>query len=181
MEKNLYNAERSNNEALRADIRKTAEREGLALIYTNRGEAAGYFDDFAQAEELASRYNLRLGLFTRKNGQNTWHYLNDAFKPMTITEEDFTDDYRIYRPSQKDDMLDEVKDLIDYAHTFEEAMAIMKQKAEIYKALEEAEDDEIVLAVNGNYSETMKRECMDFHFDTKHWLIALYSEDEGRI
>lgn len=181
MEKNLYNAECSNNEALEADIRTIAERENLVLSKSNNGDILAAFYDFAEAEEIASRYNLRLGLFTRKDGQDTWRYLNDAFEPMTITEENYTDDYRIYRPSQKDDMLDELRDWINDVDTFEEAMAIMEQQAEIYKALEDAKDDEIVLTVNGNYSETMKRECMEFHFDTKHWLIALYSEDEGRI
>ena len=47
---------------------------------------------------------------------------------------------------------------------------------EILKAVEEAEENELVISLYGEYYDTIKQTSMSFYHDTKHYVIGLIND-----
>ena len=58
-------------------------------------------------------------------------------------------------------------------NSFEEVEEFLNTKKRINEAIEELEDDEMVLTCQGEYYDTIKRSTMSHYYDTKTTVIGL--------
>lgn len=56
---------------------------------------------------------------------------------------------------------------------FEEIESYLESQKEIYEAIENLEDDEMVLTLNDKYYDTVKQYTMCHYYDTKTTVIGL--------
>ena len=59
--------------------------------------------------------------------------------------------------------------------SFEEIKNIIAEKEELFSEIESLSDDEIVIARNGKYYETIDKVSMSFYHDTRHSVIGVLS------
>lgn len=154
-------------------INTTSERNGYP---SNLKKAIIGFENFKQAEEIAEKYNLEITSFEKKDGWDLWYRTNSSiYEPFSNSSEDYGDNYsQLYKMDEEDFIENEVKFFFDNnIESFEQIEAFLSAKKEIWNHICKMEDDEIVIAHEGNYYETIKKESMYFYYDTKHFVIGL--------
>jgi hypothetical protein len=62
--------------------------------------------------------------------------------------------------------------------TFEQIREYVAKKETLYKAIQDKDDDQIVITRYGEYYETVKRETTDFYHEGIHWTIGLMKDSE---
>jgi len=165
-------------------MKDIASENGLQFVETTVG-FNGYpqnvkgaiigFDDFEQAEALAKETGLGLQVISKKDGWNLWYRgSNTATEPLTITEEDFGDDFNfITDGDEKDFYENEVKPFLDDFDNLDDLMEFLEQKQEIADELNEIGDGYVVVTQCGKYYDTINTRPMRFNYDGEYWEIAL--------
>lgn len=168
------------------DLRDVAEKEGLDYIETTT-ESNGYpanlkpaligFETFEQAQEIAEKYGLNIESFERRDGWHLWSRDNrTAYKPYTISCEDYGDNYGEFEKMDEEDFMErEIDEALRYIKfdTLNDLERFVEEKREIWDEIEAMEDDEIVITSYGTYLETVKKHSMSWSHDTKHYIIGV--------
>ena len=166
------------------DFYTIAEIENLQVVDTTSA-MSGYpqsikkaligFDSFEQAERVAEEYGLRIEYFTKHDGWQLYYRTNNrAYSAIEVSAEDYGDDYRSFTSSDYEDFYEnEVQGMIGEFDNFEQAESFLEMNKKIYEAIEELEDDEMVLTCQGEYYDTVKRSTMSHYYDTKTAVIGL--------
>lgn len=166
------------------DIEDIAYENGLELIDTTSA-MNGYpqclkravigFDTFEEADKLAKEKGLSIEIFTKRDGWNLWYRTGDkAWEPFERSAEEYGDDKREFSEGDLEGFYEnEVQPFVlDFAD-FASLRSFLDNKEKIYDEIEEAEDDELVITLDGNYYETIKKTTMEYEYDTHHYAIGL--------
>ena len=169
------------------DFFAIAEIENLQVIETTSA-INGYpqdlknaligFDTFEDAERLANRYGLSVEIFTKRDGWQLYYRTgNRAYAPIEVSAEDYGDDYRSFESSDYEDFyINEVQERVSEFKSFDEVEQYLEAKKKIYEAIEDLEDDEMVITCRGEYCETVKRFVMSRYYDTKTTVIGVIGD-----
>lgn len=172
---------------MKTDFYDIAEIENLEVIETtsamngypqNIRKALIGFESYEQAEQIADKYNLSIEYFTKRDGWQLYYRTgNRAYSAIKVSAEEYGDDYRSFTSADYEDFYEnEVKGMIEEFNSFEEVEDFLEKNKKIYEAIEDLEDDEMVLTCQGEYYETVKRFTMEHYFDTKTTVIGLINE-----
>lgn len=153
-------------------IETTSARNGYP---ENIKKAVIGLDNFEQAEELAKKYGLSIETFAKRDGWQLYYRTNDrVLSAIEVTEEQFGDNYRAYTSADlKNFYEDEVQGRINEFNNFEDVEEFLAGKKKIYEVIENADSDEIVLACDGKYYDTVKKFTMCHYHDTNTTVIGL--------
>lgn len=168
------------------DKREIAEIYDLKYIETT-SDGNGYpsnikgaiigFETFEQAQELAEITRLEIQIFSKKDGWSLWYRTgHTAFTTFENSARDFGDNYtEVYAKSEEEFITEEVSPFLEDNEftSFDEIEEFLKSKKELWEAIEDAEEDEIVIAHEGRFYETIKGKSMSFSHDTKTSTIGL--------
>lgn len=166
------------------DFYTIAEIENLQVIETTSA-MNGYpqsikkaligFESFEQAEKVAKEYGLRIEYFTKRDGWQLYYRTNErAYSAIEVSADEYGDDYRSFTSADCDNYYEnEVNGMVGEFNSFEEVEEFLNAKKKIYEAIEELEDDEMVLTCQGEYYDTVKQYTMCQHYDTKTTVIGL--------
>lgn len=183
-----YRSTAKRNE-MRKKIENIAEENGLEVIATTSAKN-GYpqslkraiigFDTFENAEKLAHENGLSIEIFTKRDGWCLWYRTgNHALAPFERSFEEYGDEYHQY---SKDDLegfyMNEVQPSVCAFDDFASLRCFLNIMEEIRDRIEDADDDEIILATYGGYYDTIKKSTMSYCYDTHHFAIGLIDRDK---
>lgn len=133
------------------------------------------FDSFEEAESLAKEHGLAIKVFTRRDGWDIWYRTgNSAREPFERSCEDYGADYMAYTKDDQATFFEsEVQPMIADLESFDDMRGFLDNMQEIYHAIEDADDDELVITYEGHYYETIKKAVMEYTLDTHHYAIGL--------
>lgn len=169
------------------DFFTIAEIENLQVIDTTSA-MNGYpedlkpaligFDSYEDAERVAKEYGLSVEIFTKRDGWQLYYRTgNRAYSPIEVLAEDYGDDYMSFTSSDYDGFYEnEVQERISEFKTFDDVEQFLEAKKKIYEAIEDLEDDEMVITYQGEYYETVKRYTMSRYYDTKTTVIGVIGD-----
>lgn len=173
---------------MRKDLENIAEENGLEVI-TTTSNGNGYpqrlqraivgFDTFEDAEKLANENGLSIEIFTKRDGWCLWYRTgNHALAPFERSFEEYGGEYRQY---SKDDLegfyMNEVQPSVCAFDDFESLRCFLDIMEEVHDRIEDADDDEIILASFGGYYDTVKKTTMSYCYDTHHFAIGLIDRE----
>lgn len=173
---------------MRKELESIAEENGLKVITTTSARN-GYpqrlkraiigFDTFEEAEKLANENGLSIEIFTKRDGWCLWYREgNHAFAPFERSLEEYGDEYRQY---SKEDLegfyMNEVQPSVCAFDDFESLRCFLDIMEIIRDRIEDADDDEIILASCGGYYDTVKKTTMSYCYDTRHFAIGLIDRE----
>lgn len=173
---------------MRKDLESIAEEYGLEVITTTSARN-GYpqrlrpaiigFDAFEKAVELASDEGLSIEIFTKRDGWNLWYREGShALAPFERSLSEYGDEYRQYSKDDLDGFYEnEVQPSVCAFDDFESLRCFLDIMEEIHDKLEDADEDEIVLATCGGYYDTIKKVTMSYRYDTHHFAIGLIDRE----
>lgn len=126
-------------------------------------------------KKLAKEYGLDIETFTKRDGWNFWYRTGDkAWEPFKRSAEEYGDDYHEYSNEDLDDFYEnEVQPFVADFDSFEQLRSFLSSMEHVQEEIENAEDDEIVIARNDGYCETIKAKTMEYEYDTHHYAIGL--------
>ena len=170
------------------DLRVLSEETGLDYVSTT-DQANGYpsniriaitgFETWEEAEKIAAENNLMLIQIEKKDGWKVWYRKGAADSPISVSPEDFGENYSaIYPCSQKDFLTYEVEDDMitllcdDEFDSIDEIQAYLNNKKKIQDKVIALEKGEFALMNLGTYVETVKSPTMRCHIDTTTTAIA---------
>ena len=174
---------------MRKDVESIAEENGLEVI-TTTSSRIGYpqrlqraiigFDTFADAEKMANENGLSIEIFTKRDGWNLWYRTgNHAFAPFERNGEEYGDEYRQYSKEDLENFyVNEVQPSVCAFDDFESLRCFLDIMEEIRDKLEDADDNEIVLASLGGYYGTIEKTTMWYRYDTHHFAIGLIDREK---
>lgn len=169
---------------MRTDLDYIAEGNGLKLISTTSAlngypqqlqQAVIGFETFEHAEMLAEENGLSIEIFTKRDGWGIWYRTgNHAWEPFKRSAEEYGDDYRQYSRDDLEDFYErEVKPTVDSFNDFASLREYLDKMEELRDKIEDADDDELVLATCYGYYDTIKKTSMSYCYDTRHFAIGL--------
>lgn len=173
---------------MRKDLESIAEENGLEVITTTSARN-GYpkrlqraiigFDTFELADKLAKENGLSIEIFTKRDGWSLWYREGThAFSPFERDGEEYGDEYRRY---SKEDLegfyVNEVQPSVCAFDDFESLRCFLDIMEEIRDRIEDADDDEYILASCGGYYDTIKKTTMSYCYDTHHFAIGLIDRE----
>lgn len=171
------------------NLEDIAEQNGLELIDTTSAKN-GYpqdlqkaiigFDTFEQAEKLAKETGLSIEAFKKCDGWDLWNRTGCQMgDPFLRTADDFGDDYLGYTKDDLDCFYEnEVQPFVSDFDDFDSLRCFLDKMEKIKDEIENAEDDELVLACFGEYYSTIKKRTMSYTYDTNHYAIGLIERNK---
>lgn len=140
-----------------------------------KGLHAGYcdFSNYEEAEAYAKKTAGNVVLLHRRDGWHFWESLGQAYGPITRSENDYGDNYRVFE--NKEDFLDDrhytrIGIVEDERMNTDELAAF---DAETEKIANEFQPGYGVVLYNGQYFETIKLETMSYCFDAHNYEIGV--------
>ena len=133
-------------------------------------------NSFDEIKAIAEEHDLEIIKLHRKERWEFWTDKGWIDKPYKIRCEDYGDNYREFGKMDEIDYIkDEIIDAFKFndCEDFEELNTRLQMHETIYDAIEEMEDDEIVIIGYGEYYETIKKEQITWCHDTNVWTIGL--------
>ena len=173
---------------MRKDLESIAEENGLEVITTTSARN-GYpqrlqraivgFDTFEDAEKLALEKDLSIEIFTKRDGWNLWYRTgHHALAPFERDGTEYGDEYRQYTKEDLEGFYqNEVQPSVCAFDDFESLRCFLNIMEEIRDRIEDADDDEIILATFGGYYDTIKKTTMSYVYDTHHFAIGLIDRE----
>jgi hypothetical protein len=166
-----------------------ATENGLELIDTTSARN-GYpqdlkkaiigFDSFEQAEELAKENGLSIEIFHKRDGWDMWYRTGcQAHEPFERSADEYGDDYREFSKKDLEGFYEnEVQPFVSDFDDFDSLRCFLDKMEKIKDEIEDAEDDELVLACCGEYYSTIKKRTMSYTYDTNHYAIGLIDRNK---
>ena len=133
------------------------------------------FDNFEEAEKFAKAHHLDIIRVERANGSDLWTRRGTAYKELERDGSEFGDDWTVYNPLSFDAQeffADTVKDVVTDMETLDDAIECLNEFKELINAINNADDDELVLVNNGQI-ETIETHCMRYSYDSRTYAIAV--------
>ena len=173
---------------MRKDLECIAEEFGLEVITTTSARN-GYpqrlrpaiigFDRFEQAVEVAANEGLSIEIFTKRDGWSLWYRTgNHALAPFERDGAEYGDEYRQYCKEDLEGFYaNEVQPSVCAFDDFESLRCFLDIMEEVHDKIEEADDNEIVLASLGGYYGTIEKTTMWYRYDTHHFAIGLIDRE----
>lgn len=133
------------------------------------------FKCYEEAQKLAAQYNLKITSFFKREGWQLWvRSKHESFSSLTITAEDYGDNYAVYHHSDAEEFFEnEVKARLDNFNDFDSLEKFIKDKRELLEAIEAIDDSQMVIAYCGQYYETIDINPMEWSHDTKTYAIGV--------
>ena len=169
---------------MRKDLQSIAEENGLEVIVTTSARN-GYpqrlqraiigFDTFEDAEKLANENGLSIETFSKHDGWSLWYRTgNHALAPFERDGAEYGDEYRQYTKEDLDGFYaNEVLPSVCAFDDFVSLRCFLNIMEEIRDKIEEADDNEIILATSGGYYDTIEKTTMWYRYDTHQFIIGL--------
>lgn len=153
-------------------IETTSERNGYPSHI--KGAIIG-FDSFEQAQDLANKYGLSIESFEKRDGWNLWYRTGSTMsEEYKNSSEDYGDNFIEYLSMEKEEFYEqEVREMLSDFDSWEDLNDFLSRMEEIWEEIEKLEDNEVVIAHEGRYYETVSTKSMSFYHDTKHYAIGL--------
>lgn len=152
-------------------VETTSERNGYP---SHLQDALIGFGCFANAEQIAKEHGLTLIWIDRRDGWQLWHRGDTAYEPMSISSSDFGDDYNFENNS--DDFMEMarecISDMCDDGASFDDIRNYMEKVEKVTDAIDDLEDDQMVVTYCGEYYDTINLHPISFSYDTKHTELA---------
>lgn len=151
-------------------VETTSQRNGYPA---NLCRAIIGFSSFEEAQRIADENGLTLVWIDQRDGWQLWHRGDTASEPMTIKSDDFGDDYNF--EDDADNVMEMAREVIaDMAShaTFDDIRSYMEEIGKITEAIEELEEDQVVVTYEGKYYDTIERHPIYFSFDGKCTQLA---------
>ena len=173
---------------MKKDLESIAEENGLEVITTTSARN-GYpqrlqlaligFDTFEDAEKLAHEKGLSIELFTKRDGWCLWYRTGiHKLAPFERSGEEYGDEYRQYSKEDLDGFyMNEVQPSVCAFDDFASLRCFLNMMEDIRYRIEDADDDEIILATCGGFYGTIKKTTMEYRFDTHHFAIGLIDRE----
>lgn len=169
-------------------FRELADNNDLQFIETTNG-ANGYpqelqpaligFETFEEAEDFAQEHNLDVWLFHKRGGWQLWERKNLAYEPMTITPDDYGDDYNMFTPDELDDYYDnEVKPCLYNFDDFDSLKTFVDEQESIMDELERCNENEAVITYCNEYYDTIKVKSMEWGHGIHKYIIGVKYKNE---
>lgn len=164
-------------------LRELADNNALQFIETTSA-TNGYpqdlkpaligFNDYEEAEEFAQEHGLQTYIFHKRDGWQLWQRSKPAYEPMTITSDDYGDDYNMFTHDELDDYFgNEVKPRLDDFDNMEELKKFLNNQEEIMDELDRCNENEAVITYCGDYYDTVKVKSIEWSHDTHHYVIGV--------
>lgn len=164
-------------------LREFADNNALQFIETTSA-TNGYpqdlkpaligFNDYEEAEEFAQEHGLQTYIFHKRDGWQLWQRSKPAYEPMTITSDDYGDDYNMFTHDELDDYFDnEVKPRLDDFDNMEELKKFLNNQEEIMDELDRCNENEAVITYCGDYYDTVKVKSIEWSHDTHNYVIGV--------
>lgn len=132
------------------------------------------FNDYEDAEEFAQEHDLQTYVFHKRYGWQLWQRSKPAYEPMTITSDDYGDDYNMFTHDELDDYFgNEVKPRLDDFDNMEELKKFLNEQEEIMNELERCDENEAVITYCGDYYDTVKVKSIEWSHDTHNYVIGV--------
>lgn len=164
-------------------LRELADNNALQFIETTSA-TNGYpqglkpaligFNDYEEAEEFAQEHGLQTYIFHKRDGWQLWQRSKPAYEAMTITSDDYGDDYNMFTHDELDDYFDnEVKPRLDDFDNMEELKKFLNNQEEIMDELDRCNENEAVITYCGDYYDTVKVKSIEWSHDTHNYVIGV--------
>jgi hypothetical protein len=164
-------------------LRELADNNALQFIETTSA-TNGYpqdlkpaligFNDYEEAEEFAQEHGLQTYIFHKRNGWQLWQRSKPAYEPMTITSDDYGDDYNMFTHDELDGYFDnEVKPRLDSFDDIESLKTFVDEQEIIMEELDLCNENEAVITYCGDYYDTVKVKSIEWSHDTHHYVIGV--------
>lgn len=165
-------------------LEQIASDHNLELIDSVEGCGNGYprnfeqaiigFENWQQVEEIAQKYNLDIISFHRKDGWNWYEREDFVHEPFKISTSSYGDDYFSFTLEDAEDFYEnEVKFALEDFDNIESLQKFINEKKELLDKIEALDEDEMVITCEGRYYETIKKEMIEWDFDTHHYVIGV--------
>ena len=167
------------------NLREIAEYHDLQIIETT-SQRNGYptsltlaiigFENFEEAKTIASKHDLSIESFTKKEGWNLWYRTgNTMYEAIKNQPSDFNDDYSEYSLMKKEEShaILEMKEAIEDSYSFGELETLIEIHKELWEAYQDAGEDEIIITCNGGYHDTLPKNTMNWENDSIYVSIGL--------
>lgn len=164
-------------------LRELADNNDLKFIETTSGNN-GYpldlmpaligFENFDDAEEFAQEHGLQTYIFHKRDGWQLWQRSKPAYEPMTITSDDYGDDYNMVTPYELDGYYEnEVKPRLDSFDDIDSLKNFVDEQESIMDELDRCNENEAVITYCGDYYDTVKVKSIEWSHDTHHYVIGV--------
>ena len=164
-------------------LRELADNNALRFIETTSA-TNGYpqdlkpaligFNDYEEAEEFAQEHGLQTYIFHKRDGWQLWQRSKPAYEPMTITSDDYGDDYNMFTHDELDDYFgNEVKPRLDDFDNMEELKKFLNNQEEVMDELDRCNENEAVITYCGDYYDTVKVKSIEWSHDTHNYVIGV--------
>ena len=164
-------------------LRELADNNALQFIETTSA-TNGYpqdlkpaligFNDYEEAEEFAQEHGLQTYIFHKRDGWQLWQRSKPAYEPMTITSDDYGDDYNMFTHDELDGYFgNEVKPRLDDFDNMEELKKFLNNQEEIMDELDRCNENEAVITYCGDYYDTVKVKSIEWSHDTHNYVIGV--------
>lgn len=132
------------------------------------------FNDYEEAEEFAQEHGLQTYIFHKRDGWQLWQRSKPAYEPMTITSDDYGDDYNMVSPDELDDYYEnEVKPRLDSFDDIDSLKNFVDEQESIMDELDRCNENEAVITYCGDYYDTVKVKSIEWSHDTHHYVIGV--------
>lgn len=132
------------------------------------------FDTFEEAESCAEKYGLTLDLFMKKDGWDLWCRGNCMpSEELTVTEEDYGDDYWMIGPDEKEEYINRMKENIQDTTDFEDIERIVSNAKEVLEEMEDLDDNENLVLYGLKFYEKVPVHTMRKTADTRTYALGL--------
>ena len=156
-------------------IEDIAYENGLDLIQTT-SESNGYpsnikpaiigFESFAEAQEIADKYDLSIEHFQKRDGWSLWFRNgNTADEAYEMTDETFGANAMVYYKQDIEHFQENEIDAFIEDYDEDDREDFIAEKMEILEHLRSMEDDEAVLTDEGRFVEVIKQRTMSYYED----------------
>ena len=156
------------------DLRFVETTSGRNGYPENLKPALVGFDTFEDAEKFAQEHGLDTWLFHKRDGWQLWNRVHSVNEPMSISCEDYGDDYNLYTASSLENYFeDEVKPCLENFDNIEGLREFLDKQETIMDELENLDEDEAVVTLWGEYRETIQLHPMEWIHDTHYYIVGV--------
>lgn len=151
-------------------IQTTKARNG----YHNLKSAIIGFETFEQAEKFAQEHGFDIWMFHKRDGWELWERVQSVYEPMSISCEDYGDDYSIYKADELENYFENVvKPSLEIFDNIDDLRDFLDEQEVIMRELGKLNEDEAVITYCGTYYETIKLHPMELKHDTHNYVIGV--------
>ena len=163
-------------------LENLANEYSLQLIYTSKARNGFHdlepalvgFETFEKAKKFAQEHGFDIWMFHKRDGWELWDRVQSVYEPMSISCEDYGDDYSIYKADELENYFEDVvKPSLEIFDNIEDLRDFLDEQEIIMRELGKLNDDEAVITYCGTFYETIKLHPMEWKHDTHSYMIGV--------